>query len=147
LVVWKLDRLRRNLRHLVNTIHDLTLRGIGFKVLCRQGASIDTTKPAGKLVFGIFAALEEFELELISERAKAGLASARARSRKGGARYKMTPAKLRPAMASMGQAETQIFNLCRELGVTRQILYRHVAPDGALRDEGRKLLALKTSGG
>jgi DNA invertase Pin-like site-specific DNA recombinase len=64
LVVWKLDRLGRNLRHLVNTIHDLTQRGIGFKVLTGQGAAIDTTKPAGKLVFGIFAALAEFEREL-----------------------------------------------------------------------------------
>jgi DNA invertase Pin-like site-specific DNA recombinase len=85
LVVWKLDRLGRNLRHLVNTIHDLTQRGIGFKVLTGQGAAIDTTKPAGKLIFGIFAALAEFERELISERTKAGLASARARGRNGGA--------------------------------------------------------------
>ena len=79
LVVWKLDRLGRNLRHLVNAVHDLTQRGIGFKVLTGQGAAIDTTKAAGKLVFGIFAALAEFERELISERTKAGLASARAR--------------------------------------------------------------------
>ena len=61
LVVWKLDRLGRNLRHLVNTVHDLEKRGIGFKVLSGHGASIDTTTPAGKLVFGIFAALAEFE--------------------------------------------------------------------------------------
>jgi DNA invertase Pin-like site-specific DNA recombinase len=76
LVVWKLDRLGRDLRHLVNTVHDLTQRGIGFKVLTGHGAAIDTTTPAGKLVFGIFAALAEFERELISERTKAGLASA-----------------------------------------------------------------------
>src|SRR5215218_3097734 len=54
LVVWKLDRLGRDLRHLINTVHDLTQRGIGFKVLTGHGASIDTTTPAGKLVFGIF---------------------------------------------------------------------------------------------
>ena len=66
LVVWKLDRLGRNLRHLVNTVHDLTKQGVGFKVLTGHGASIDTTTPAGKLVFGIFAALSEFERELIS---------------------------------------------------------------------------------
>jgi DNA invertase Pin-like site-specific DNA recombinase len=95
LVVWKLDRLGRNLRHLVNTIHDLTSQGVGFKVLTGHGAAIDTTTPAGKLVFGIFAALAEFERELISERTRAGLASARARGRKGGRRAKMTPAKLR----------------------------------------------------
>ena len=66
LMVWKLDRLGRNLRHLINTVHDLTARGVGLKVLTGQGAAIDTTSAAGKLVFGIFAALAEFERELIS---------------------------------------------------------------------------------
>jgi DNA invertase Pin-like site-specific DNA recombinase len=140
LVVWKLDRLGRDLRHLVNTVHDLTQHGIGFKVLTGHGASIDTTTPAGKLVFGIFAALAEFERALISERTKAGLASARARGRRGGAPFKMTAAKVRLAMAAMGQPETKVSALCRELGVTRQTLYRHVGPDGALRPDGRKLL-------
>ena len=84
LIVWKLDRLGRDLRHLVNTVHDLTARGIGFKVLSGHGASIDTTSPSGKLVFGIFAALAEFERELIIERTKAGMAAARARGRNGG---------------------------------------------------------------
>jgi len=140
LVVWKLDRLGRDLRHLVNTIHDLEQRGVAFKVLTGHGASIDTTTPAGKLVFGIFAALAEFERELISERTKAGLASARARGRKGGAPFKMTPAKLRLAMASMSKRETIVGQLCKELGVTRQTLYRHLGPDGSLRDAGRKLL-------
>ena len=141
LVVWKLDRLGRNLRHLVNTVHDLTARGVGLKVLTGQGAAIDTTTPAGKLVFGIFAALAEFERELISERTTAGLASARARGRKGGRPYKMTSAKLRLATASMGQPDTKISELCAELGVTRQTLYRHVSPTGELRPDGLKLLA------
>jgi len=83
LIVWKLDRLGRDLRHLVNTVHDLTAQGIGFKVLTGHGAAVDTTTPAGKLVFGIFAALAEFERELIAERTRAGLASARARGRMG----------------------------------------------------------------
>ncbi|MEI7673068.1 MAG: recombinase family protein [Deltaproteobacteria bacterium] len=140
LVVWKLDRLGRNLRHLVNTIHDLSARKIGFKVLSGHGASIDTTTPSGKLVFGIFAALAEFERDLISERTRAGLASARARGRKGGAPYKMTVAKLRLAMAVMGKPETSVGDLCDELGISRQTLYRHVAPDGAPRDDGKRLL-------
>ena len=80
LVVWKLDRLGRNLRHLVNMMEDLADRGIGFKVLSGQGAEIDTTTTAGKLVFGIFAALAEFERELIRERTRAGLQAARAPS-------------------------------------------------------------------
>lgn len=141
LVVWKLDRLGRNLRHLINTVHDLTGRDIGLKVLTGQGATIDTTTAAGKLVFGIFAALAEFERELISERTMAGLASARARGRKGGRPFKMTTAKLRLAMAAMGQTETKVGDLCKELGITRQTLYRHVSPDGKLRSDGLKLLA------
>ena len=141
LVVWKLDRLGRNLHHLVNTVHDLTPRGVGLKVLTGQGAAIDTTTAAGKLVFGIFAALAEFERELISERTVAGLASARARGRRGGRPYKMTPAKLRLAAASMGKPETRVAELCRELGITRQTLYRHVSPRGELRPDGLRLLA------
>jgi DNA invertase Pin-like site-specific DNA recombinase len=130
----------RNLRHLVNTVHELATRGVGFKVLTGHGASIDPTTAAGKMVFGIFAALSEFERELISERTKAGLASARARGRKGGAPFKMTPAKVRLAPGTMGQPKTKVADLCRELGVTRQTLYRHVSPEGALREDGRKLL-------
>ena len=140
LLVWKLDRLGRDLRHLVNTVHDLTTRGVGLKVLTGQGAAVDTTTAAGKLVFGIFAALADFERELISERTKAGMASARARGRKGGRKYKMTPAKLRLAMASMGQPETCVGDLCKELEITRQTLYRHVSPKGELRPDGLKLL-------
>ncbi|SDR98569.1 Site-specific DNA recombinase [Brevibacterium sandarakinum] len=140
LLVWKLDRLGRDLRHLVNVVHDLTERKVGLKVLTGQGAAIDTTTPSGKLVFGIFAALAEFERELITERTKAGLASARARGRKGGRPFKMTPAKVRLAMASMGQPGTNVGDLCVEIGVTRQTLYRHVSPTGELRTDGAKLL-------
>ena len=141
LVVWKLDRLGRNLRHLVNTVHDLTAGGIGLRVLTGQGAAIDTTTAAGKLVFGIFAALAEFERELITERTRAGLASARARGRVGGRKPKMTAAKLRLAVASMGKRETNVATLCEELGITRQTLYRHIAPNGTLRPAGKKVLA------
>ena len=141
LLVWKLDRLGRNLRHLVNTVHDLTARSVGLKVLTGQGAAIDTTTAAGKLVFGIFAALAEFERELISERTVAGLASARARGRKGGRPFKMSAAKVRLAVAAMGQPETIVGDLCKELGVTRQTLYRHVSPKGELRPDGLKLIS------
>lgn len=141
LLVWKLDRLGRNLRHLINTVHDLTTKGVSFQVLTGHGASINTKTPEGQLVFGIFAALAEFERALISERTKVGLASARSRGRNGGGQYKMTPAKLRLAMAAMGQKETVVSELCKELGVTRQTLYRHLSPDGALRQDGQKMLA------
>jgi DNA invertase Pin-like site-specific DNA recombinase len=139
-IVWKLDRLGRDLRHLINVIHDLSIRSIGFKVLTGHGTSIDTTTSAGKLVFGIFASLAEFERDLISERTKAGLASARACGRKGGAPFKMTAAKVRLAMAAMGQKETKVADLCSELNITRQTLYRHVAPDGTLRKDGLKVV-------
>lgn len=145
LIVWKLDRLGRDLRHLVNIVHDLTERGVGLKVLTGQGAAIDTTTASGKLVFGIFAALAEFERELISERTKAGLESARARGRKGGRPYKMTRAKVRLAMASMGEPGTNVGDLCKELGVSRQTLYRHVSPTGELRTDGAKLLGRPTT--
>jgi DNA invertase Pin-like site-specific DNA recombinase len=142
LVVWKLDRLGRNLRHLVNTVHDLSDRGIALKVLTGQGAQIDTNTSHGKLVFGIFAALAEFERDLISERTKAGLDAARSRGRKGGAPYKMTTAKLRLAQVAMENKETKISELCKELGITRQTLYRHVSPNGELRNDGKKLLKI-----
>jgi DNA invertase Pin-like site-specific DNA recombinase len=140
LVAWKLDRLGRDLRHLVNLVHELTECRVGLRILSGHGAAIDTTTPAGKLVFGIFAALAEFERELIVERTRAGLIAARARGRHGGRPYKMTAAKLRLAQAAMGKPETKVGELCQELGVTRQTLYRHVAPDGTLREDGRKVL-------
>ena len=142
--MWKLDRLGRNLRHLVNIVHVLTERGIGLKVLTGQGAAIDTTTASGKLVFGIFAALAEFERDLVSERTIAGPALACARGRNGGRPYKMTPAKLRLAMASMastGKAGVKVSDLCAELGITRQPLYRQVSLTGELRPDGQKLLS------
>ena len=142
LIVWKLDRLGRDLHHLVNTVHELTAKNIGLKVLTGHGAAINTTTAAGKLVFGIFAALSEFEREMIKERTLAGMVSARARGRKGGRPYKVTQAKLRLAMASLGQLETKIGPLCEELGITKQTLYRHVSPTGELREDGKRLLGL-----
>ena len=84
--------------------------------------------------------LENAEISVvISNRAEApGIAAARARGRNGGAPFKMTPAKLRLAQAAMGKPVTKIAPLCRELGITRQTLYRHVAPDGSLREHGTK---------
>jgi DNA invertase Pin-like site-specific DNA recombinase len=143
LVVWKLDRLGRNLRHLVNTIHDLMEQKIGFRVLTGQGANIDTTTASGRLVLGIFAALAEFDRELIRERTIAGRSSARARGRKGGRPYTMTPTKLRLAQAAMAKRETNVGDLCAELGVTRQTLYRFVGPRGELRPDANKLLKRK----
>ena len=88
----------------------------------------------------IFAALAEYERELISERTVAGLAAARARGRKGGAPYKMPPAKVRLAAASMGKPGTNGGELCKELGITRQTRYRHVSPTGELRADGHKII-------
>lgn len=140
LVVWKLDRLGRDLRHLINTVNDLTGKRIGLQVLAGQGAAIDTTPPSGKLIFGIFAALAEFERELIVERTRAGLASARARGRIGGRPFKMTASKLRLAQASLANADTHVGELYRELGITRQTLYKHMDPDGRLREQGERVL-------
>ena len=106
LVVWKLDRLGRNLAHLVNTVQDLSTRGVGLRVLAGQGAQIDTTTAAGRLVFGIFAALAEFERELIRERTLAGLKAARARGRKGGRKFALSKAQVRLAQAAMAHRDT-----------------------------------------
>lgn len=140
LVVWKLDRLGRNLTHLVNTIQDLNNRGIGFKVISGQGAEIDTSTAAGKLIFGIFAALAEFERELIRERTIAGLRSARARGKKGGRKFQLTKGQVRLAQVSMKNKDTNVSELCRELGVSRQTLYRYISPNGNLRDYGKQVL-------
>jgi len=140
LVVWKLDRLGRDLKHLVNTVHDLTSRGIGLRVLTGQGANIDTTTASGKLVFGIFAALAEFERELIRERTLAGLQAARARGRKGGRKFSLSKAQVRLAQAAMRNRDTKISELCAELGVTRVTLYRYVSPSGELREHGKQVL-------
>lgn len=142
LVVWKLDRLGRDLRNLVNIVQDLAERDIGFKVLCGQGAEINTTTASGKLVFGIFAALAEFERELIRERTNAGLASARARGRKGGRKFELSKAQVRLAQVAMGSRDTSVRNLCNELGIKRTTLYRYVGPNGELREHGNKVLNL-----
>ncbi|MGO9545566.1 MAG: recombinase family protein [Rhodomicrobium sp.] len=147
LMVWKLDRLGRDLRHLVNTIHDLMERKVGFRVLTGEGANIDTTSASGRLIFGIFAALAEFERELIRERTMAGLSAARARGRNGGRPYTMTPAKLRLAQAAMAKRDTKVAGLCAELGIKRQTLYRFVGPKGELRADGVKLLERKGHNG
>src|ERR1700719_3785949 len=128
LVVWKLDRLGGNLRHLVNVVHDLNARGIGLRVLTGQGAAIDTTTAAGKLVFGIFAALAEFERELIRERTIAGLAAARARGRKGGRRVVMTSDKVAVARQMYDAGDHTVAAIAGVLGVSRASIYRHLAP-------------------
>lgn len=125
LVVWKLDRLGRSLRHLVTTVQELAKRQVAFKVLTGHGAEIDTGTAAGKLVFGIFAALAEFERELMSERTRAGLAAARARGRKGGRKPKLSPTELagiRARLAADPLLDKQV--LANELGVHRSTLWR-----------------------
>lgn len=141
LVVWKLDRLGRSLAHLVTTVRNLEARGVGLRVLTGEGAALDTTTAAGRLVFGLFAALAEFERDLIRERTRAGLAAARARGRTGGRRFALTKAQVRLAQAAMANRDTSVAELCRELGIRPVTLYRYVGPDGALRDYGMRVLS------
>ena len=93
-------------------------------------------------VFGIFATLAEFERDLIRERTMAGLASARARGRKGGRKFALTKAQVRLAQAAMAQRDTSVSDLCKELGIERVTLYRYVGPKGELRDHGKHVLGL-----
>jgi len=140
LVVWKLDRLGRSLKHLITTIDDLNQRGVGFKVLTGEGINIDTTTAAGKMIFSIFGAFAEFERELIRERTLAGLKAARARGRKGGRKFQLTKAQVRLAQAAMQNRDTSVGELCKELGITRPTLYRYVGPNGELREFGDRVL-------
>ena len=140
LVVWKLDRLGRNLKHLIGVVDDLQQRQVGFKVLAGAGVQIDTTTADGRFVFGIFAALAEFEAELIRERTRAGLAAARTRGRRGGRPRKMTREALRTAMAAMSDPTTSGRTVARRLGVTTSTLYMYVNRDGSLKQAGQALL-------
>ena len=140
LVIWKLDRLGRSLQHLVQVVAELTKRGVGLKVITGQGAQIDTTTPAGRLSFGIFASLAEFESEPIRERTMAGLQAARARGRHGGRRFALTKAQIRLAQAAMANRDTSVAHFCKELGVKPVTLYRYVDANGNLRDHGVRAL-------
>jgi DNA-binding transcriptional ArsR family regulator len=114
-------------------------QGVTFKSLTES--MIDTTTPQGEMLFGFFGLMAQYERALIRERVMAGLDSARKRGRRGGASFRMTPAKLRLAEASMRNPGTTVGDLAKELGVSRQTIYRHLAPDGSLRPLGEKLLA------
>jgi DNA invertase Pin-like site-specific DNA recombinase len=140
LVVWKLDRLGRSLRHLVSIVDDLQQRQVGFKVLAASGIQIDTITANGRLIFGIFAALAEFEAELIRERTRAGLAAAHVRGRRGGRPRKMTREALRTAMAAMRDQTTSARSVARRLGINTTTLYMYVNRDGSLKQAGQALL-------
>ena len=124
LVVWRLDRLGRSLKHLIETVNALSSRGIGFKSLTEQ---IDTTTSNGKLVFHVFGALAEFERDLIQERTQAGLRAARARGRVGGRPKALKdPKKVAMAQRLYDNPNNSIDDICRVLRVTRSTLYRYV---------------------
>lgn len=123
LVVWRLDRLGRSLRHLVDTVTGLAERGVGFRSVQE---SIDTTTPGGRLVFHVFAALAEFERDLIRERTHAGLAAARARGRRGGRPSVMTADKLAVAHEMYASGEHTVAAIAGTIGVSRASVYRHL---------------------
>ena len=125
LVVWRLDRLGRSMRHLITLVEDLRRKGIGFRSLS-EGA-IDTTSASGELIFNIFSALAQFERRLIQERTKAGLAAARARGRNGG-RPKVAPGDTKVVLAKKLHADKslEIDDVCNTLRISRSTFYRYV---------------------
>ena len=123
LVVWKLDRLGRSLKHLIQVVSDLNEQDIGFKSLQEN---IDTTTNGGKLIFHIFGALAEFEREIIMERTNAGLKAARARGRLGGRPRKMDKAKIEMAQALFDAKKTTVKNICKQLGISKGTFYRYI---------------------
>lgn len=133
LVVWKIDRLGRSLVHLVQTVDALRERGIGFRSLTDAG--IDTTTRNGKMLFNLFATLAEFERDLISERTKASLAVARARGRKGGRRFMVTPDKLAKARALMEKRGMTVGEAAKALNIGRSTLYRALNADSDTKDD------------
>jgi DNA invertase Pin-like site-specific DNA recombinase len=122
-VVWRLDRLGRSLRHLIDTVRLLEDRGVGFRSLTE---AIDTSSSGGKLVFHVFAALAEFERDLIRERTRAGLAAARARGRVGGRPRKWSQETVKQAIR-MHQEGIGISEIARILCVSRATVYRNLA--------------------
>jgi DNA invertase Pin-like site-specific DNA recombinase len=123
LVVWKLDRLARSLKQLIETVELLEERGIGFRSLTE---AIDTTTSGGKLVFHIFAALAEFERGIIRERTTAGLAAARARGRVGGRPPALTASDLAQAKALLADPEITVKQIAARMGVSVSTLYKHL---------------------
>lgn len=120
LTVWRLDRLGRNLQDLLRIVTELEAKGVTFKSLKE---SIDTRGPAGKLVFHLFAALAQFERELLRERNMAGLDAARSRGRKGGRPPSLSPAQKNMALSLMKSGELGISEIGKQLGVSRSTLY------------------------
>jgi DNA invertase Pin-like site-specific DNA recombinase len=122
-VVWRLDRLGRSLRHLIDTVTDLQERGIGFKSLTE---AIDTTTSGGKLVFHIFGALAEFEREIIKERTRAGLTAARSRGKTGGRPKALTEKQARILHQLAADRTNSVQDICRTLDISRKTFYRYV---------------------
>ncbi len=123
LVVWRLDRLGRSLKHLIETITELNNKQIGFKSLTEN---IDTTTSGGKLIFHIFGALAEFERDIIRERTNAGLQAARARGRKGGRPKALTTKELAMLRVLYQDKTNTIADICKTLNISRATLYRFV---------------------
>ncbi len=123
LVVWKLDRLGRSLKHLIETINRLHEKKVGFVSLQE---SIDTTTSGGKLIFHVFGALAEFERELVRERTNAGLASAKSRGRSGGRPKIMNDRRIHLAQAMLKDPDITVKEICRTLQISKTTLYRYL---------------------
>lgn len=123
LVVWRLDRLGRSLKHLIETIGTLQARGIGFRSIQE---SIDTTTSGGKLIFHVFGALAEFERDLIRERTQAGLSAARARGRKGGRPNRLTSKQIKQLHALYHAKTTDISDILNTFHISRSTFYRYI---------------------
>lgn len=134
LVVWRLDRLGRSLRHLIDTVTALDEREVGFRSL-RE--SIDTTTAGGRLVFHLFGALAQFEREIIRDRTVAGLAAARARGRVGGRPTKLTEHQRREARRMYDARELTVEQIGEVLGVSRTTIYRALSERAALSPAGQ----------
>lgn len=132
LVVWRLDRLGRSLKDLIDRVEELKGRQVQFRSL---NENIDTSSSGGKFMFHIFSALAEFERDLIRERTMAGLMAARARGRLGGRPKIMPMEKIKMAASLMKDPSLSVKDICRNLGISRTTLYRYVGPQGQIREK------------
>lgn len=123
LVVWRLDRLGRSLAHLIQTIKELSEKGIGFKSLQEN---IDTTTSGGQLIFHIFGALAQFERELIRERTQAGLKAARIRGRMGGRPMQLNKQEIRKLKKHYKKGDLSVMEVCKLFNITKPTLYRYL---------------------
>lgn len=144
LVIWKLDRLGRGLKHLISFVEDLRAKGIGLKSLTED---IDTTSPGGALIFNVFASIAQFERDIIKERTRIGLSAAKARGRMGGRKLKLSREKINHAVELYRSNSKTISEICNIIGISRAQFYEYMRKEGIVSLSHKSVLEKQIYGG